>query len=539
MDNYNNYDNYDYDFIYGGNNNDGKDRENKDSKAYKAYRDYGPIRDAQKTYFTRANIRIISFAVAFMLVGAGFFMSGLNEKKRLERETSAVYSRAFSELANYVCAINASLEKILYVTNPEQMTAVSSEIFRQVGFAKADLGQLPVYSSDLNNMRVFLAQTGDYVYTIAQRAVRDNSVNLQTAEKDNINMLLTYSNKLAEQLVSMQDGINMANRSGAVLDIIRTGLDNKNLPEFSNISNITNTSDISNISDILDTSGVSDISTLNDIERIFADYPRLIYDGPFSYSALSAAADKAYKMLAGEKELSTAEARAKAAGFLGVPETMLKSRGATNSKNPTAGTHNFDYGSKFIRVSEKGGYVLNYITDRPVTDQLMSDEDALNAAKTFLADAVLHMGAGSDTILKETYYITVGGMMTINFAAVQDGIILYLDLIKVGVALDNCEILLYEASGYLQNHTARDLSGITVAITMDEAAEAVSPLLMINSVNLAVIPAEYDKENEVLCYEFKCANPSGREYIVYVNAKTGLQQDMLVIIDTGRGKLVI
>jgi len=30
-----------------------------------------------------------------------------------------------------------------------------------------------------------------------------------------------------------------------------------------------------------------------------------------------------------------------------------------------------------------------------------------------------------------------------------------------------------------------------------------------------------------------------KEYIVYVNAKTGRQQDMLVIIDTGRGKLVM
>lgn len=511
MDNYNKYD-----FIYEGD-NDGINDKNRENRVYKT------IWEDKKTYFTRVNIRIISFAVAAVLVGAGFFLSGLNEKKRLERETSVVYSRAFSDLANYICAINASLEKILYVTGAEQMTAVSSEIFRQVSFAKADLGQLPIYNSNVNNMQVFLAQTGDYVYMLTQKAVKNSSTNpqnpqlLDTREKENINMLITYSNNLAEQLVSMQDGINKTSISATVLDIIRTGLENKNLPGF------------------------SDINTINGIEQIFTDYTQIIYDGPFSSSVMSAMTDKPYKMLEGEKALNAVEARAKAADFLGVPETMLKSRGTTNPLNPYAGSHNFDYGNKFIRVSEKGGYILNYITDRPITDQLMSDEEALNAAKAFLAEFVLRTGSDSsvkiDSMFRETYYVTTGGMMTINFAAVQDGIILYPDLIKIGVALDNCEILLYEATGYLQNHTVRDLSGVTAAITMEEAAGAVSPLLKINSVNLAVIPTNY--AGEVLCYEFKCTNPDGREYIVYVNAKSGIQQDMLVIIDTGRGKLVM
>jgi germination protein YpeB len=159
----------------------------------------------------------------------------------------------------------------------------------------------------------------------------------------------------------------------------------------------------------------------------------------------------------------------------------------------------------------------------------MSDEDALNAAKAFISEFF------KDVIIKETYYVTDNGMMTINFAASQDNVILYPDLIKIGVALDNGEILFYEATGYLQNHTQRALP--KDIISRSEAEKAVSPILQINSSGLAVILT--DAKKEVYCYEFKCANAYGKEYLVYVDAETGRQENMLVIIDTGRGKLVM
>ncbi|MCL2772111.1 MAG: germination protein YpeB [Oscillospiraceae bacterium] len=488
--------------------------EDKNYQDYKNYEDYKNYRNYQReeiSYFNRRNIRILSFAIAVMLVGLGFFLTGLNQKKVLERENTAVYSRAFSELSNYICSINASLEKMLYITSPEQMVAVSTDLFRQAGFAQSDLGQLPLQNTDINNMQIFFAQTGDYVYSLAQQAVKNNSAALKSEDTDNINTLLSYSNKLAEQLVSMQDGINKANRSGAVLGIIQSGLDSGNVPKLSDSGNSNN---------------------FADVEQIFEDYPKLIYDGPFS----AGITDKAYKMLDGKKEINTVEARSVAADFCGVPETRLKNKGMTNSN---ASTYNFEYDNKFIQVTARGGYILNYIVDRKIADQLMSDEDALKAAENFLKDTAWNIG--SDAELRETYYASENGVMTINFAAVQDDIVLYPDLIKVGVALDNCEIVLYEASGYLQNHTARNLS-INI-VTREQAAKAVLPSLKINAVDLAVIQIDYDSgEHEALCYEFKCANDDNddnKEYIVYVDAATGKQEETLVLIDTGRGKLVM
>ena len=53
--------------------------------------------------------------------------------------------------------------------------------------------------------------------------------------------------------------------------------------------------------------------------------------------------------------------------------------------------------------------------------------------------------------------------------------ICYPDLIKVSVALDNGGIVEYDASGFLMNHTERDLAA--ASLTADEARENVSPYL--------------------------------------------------------------
>ena len=69
--------------------------------------------------------------------------------------------------------------------------------------------------------------------------------------------------------------------------------------------------------------------------------------------------------------------------------------------------------------------------------------------------------------MQETYYITQEGITTINYAYMQDDVIVYPDLIKVKVALDNGDILGIETTGYLNNHTKEIFRN--VQITSEEA----------------------------------------------------------------------
>ena len=136
--------------------------------------------------------------------------------------------------------------------------------------------------------------------------------------------------------------------------------------------------------------------------------------------------------------------------------------------------------------------------------------------------------------MKETYYLAENGILTINYAYVQQDIIMYPDLIKIKVALDDGEILGIETTGYLSNHEERNLR--TAKITKEEAKKKLNKNLNIMSEKMAVIPTEY--KTEIFCYEFK-GKIDDREFIVYINAETGEEEDILVIYNTPNGVLTM
>ena len=59
--------------------------------------------------------------------------------------------------------------------------------------------------------------------------------------------------------------------------------------------------------------------------------------------------------------------------------------------------------------------------------------------------------------MKATYSMAYEGQMVTNFAYEQEGVLIYSDLIKVKLALDNGDIIGLEAQGYLTNHHERDI----------------------------------------------------------------------------------
>ena len=167
-------------------------------------------------------------------------------------------------------------------------------------------------------------------------------------------------------------------------------------------------------------------------------------------------------------------------------------------------------------------------SNRDITTEIISQEEAGNKAKEFLDNkGFINM--------KETYYLKQEGIVTINYAYMQDNVIIYPDLIKVKVALDNGEILGIETTGYLNNHVEnRDISNIK--ITEEEAKKDLNTSLEIISSGMAVIPTEW--ETELLCYEFK-GKVEDKEFLVYINAENGREEDILIITNTPNGTLAM
>ena len=267
-------------------------------------------------------------------------------------------------------------------------------------------------------------------------------------------------------------------------------------------------------------------SSFSNLEENFHEYSGLIYDGAFSEHMTSSTK----KGLTGEN-IDEEKAKQIATKFIGedkVQEINLSSK----SENTDMITYDFNVkvnGEKepnlVISISEKGGHVVFMNYNRNIEAESVTQERADEIGKKFLQDHDFPN-------MKETYYLKQDGIVTINYAYEQDGVTIYPDLVKLKIALDNGEVMGIETTGYLNSHEKRNIE--TVQITKEQAKQNLNKKLEIKSENLAIIPTEW--KTEVLCWEFK-GKVDDTDFLVYINAKTGKEEDILVIVNTPNGTL--
>ena len=136
----------------------------------------------------------------------------------------------------------------------------------------------------------------------------------------------------------------------------------------------------------------------------------------------------------------------------------------------------------------------------------------------------------------ERYYSLNNGILTINYAYSADGVVYYPDLVKVGIAMDNGEMVSFDATGYLMNHTVRTLPN--AALSAEEAQAKLSPLLQAEGeTRLALVPGE--GLDETLCYEFACTGEEGERVLVYIDVQTGYEEQILILLQDDTGTLVM
>ena len=270
-------------------------------------------------------------------------------------------------------------------------------------------------------------------------------------------------------------------------------------------------------------------ATFSNIDENFGEYAGLIYDGAFSEHMESA--EK--KGLTGE-EIDEKRAKQIAKEFIGEDRIQeLNSNGLIENGNIQV----YDFNAKIndngnnnnltISIAKKGGHIVNMNYNREVKAEVISQNEANEKGKEFL-------NLRGISNMKATYYLKEGGIVTINYAYEQNGVTIYPDLIKVKVALDNGEILGVETSGYLNNHTERTFTKAKISI--EEAKSKLNKSLEITSEGMAIIPTEW--KTEILCYEFK-GKVDDREFLVYINAENGREEDILIITNTPNGTLTM
>lgn len=448
---------------------------------------------------------MLSLVVTLVTVIAVLGLYTYKRERQFRQTTENNYNMAFFELVSYVENVETYLAKSLISSTPEHGAETLTHVWREANLAQSYLARLPMGSQELANTSKFLNQVSDYSFSLSRKNI--NNQNLTDDDFNNLKELHTYSVELENTLNQLSADINDGR--------IKWG-------ELTNKGSSVFLTQVSNISK----------DSFDNLEENFHEYSGLIYDGAFSEHMTSV--EK--KGLTGE-EISEEEAKKIATDFIGNDRVgEINSNGV--SENTDIPSYDFSIKAKndkneiiTVSVSKKGGHIIFMNYNRNIEAESISQERADEIGKYFL-------NSKGFPNMKETYYLKQNGIVTINYAYNQKStngdVVVYPDLIKVKVALDNGEILGIETTGYLNSHYERNIP--TAKISKEKAKENLNKSLQIESEGMAIIPTEF--KTEIFCWEFK-GKVDDTEFLVYINAETGAEEDILVIKNTPNGTLTM
>ncbi len=442
-------------------------------------------------FIRRHKISMVAAALALVvLVGLGSYTYYRAEAYELKIENQ--YRRAFYDLTDSVKNIDVALSKGIITTEPKHLAQIANEITQYSSYAKACLGQLPIENATLDNTQKFLTQVGDYTRMLAAKSIDDMPITQQ--QHQTMMELSKYANELFQSLSGIENQILDSKKGFS--GVVAAAREAQQAGESEASQNI-----------------------FSDIEANFLNYPSLIYDGPFSDHMENIEPE----MLKNVPEVSLEEAKQKALDFIG--SDKVTSLEHTSDGEGTIHTYGFSGTAKeenrsvFISITKRGGYVISMLDSKNTEAADLSYEEGIRISQEFLNAKGFHG-------FKDSYYEMADGVMTINFAAVQDGIVLYPDLIKLKIAGDTKEVIGFEARGYLTHHKHREQTVPT--ISAETAKEKQNKNLSADQITLCYIPLE--NGTEAFCYEIK-GKFENKNYLIYINANSGNEEKILLVLD--------
>ncbi|AGL03871.1 germination protein YpeB [Desulfoscipio gibsoniae] len=444
-------------------------------------------------------------AIAALAIGYWGYQEH-NSKLALQTAVNNNYQRAFYNLADHVQTMEVLLGKSLVLAGPEKNVQFFDEIWQQSNQALDSLTQLPVGDAILGRTAKFITQLGDYSNTLARQVAEGKP--LTREQWDTVNRLYEQSSSLNKELNKIHNSI-----ADGTLNLYELAISSSNrlAREGQKLAS----------------------GNFQTMDRQMQAYPTLIYDGPFSDHMEQGRA----RGVTG-KNVTQAKARSIAMQYFDNPGDENVLAQVTGEVKGNIRAYRVEIARRqggavvgeptVADVSVQGGHLIWMVTPRNVAEAVWSIDRARSRAEDYLRDH----GYENTQI---SYHQRNDNTVTFNYALKQDDIIIYPDLVKVTVALDNGQVVAMDARGYLMSHHKRNLD--KPKLTEREARVMVSERLKIDGTGrLAVIPVGVEKE--ILTWEFR-GTQGGETYLVYINALTGDEENVLRLVNTDDGELTL
>lgn len=434
---------------------------------------------------SRKLIVAIALLLALLAGTAGFAAAQTRRLKAANARLDAVVQKAFYETCELTEGLAVNLRKLQVVSERGRAQALLSEVALQTQGALGNLALLPLGQDTVSATLKFINQAGDYAGALSARLGNGGSV----TEADT-QTLASLARTAAEFSASMSNLLARYERGEAVFEA--QGGD-----------------------------GAPD--DLQPITNPASAYPVLLYDGPFS----DGRSDGEFRVLAGLRDVDEPTARGVLADFLGVPAGQVTFTGKSDIDVPcyeyslTKGDYALTAG-----VTVAGARVLYVLSEGNVEAANLSRDQGVEAARAFLDSR----GYGEMAMSYASHY---EGILTVNFAAVAEGVIFYPDLVKVQVSLRDGAVIGLDATEYLMNHVPRELPA--PLLTERDALDRLGPELVARRVRLCVIP---DGDSEALCYEIT-ADDGDDTFLAYIDALTGVERELMQVVNENGDALVM
>jgi len=445
-----------------------------------------------------------ALAAAFLVsLGWGFNEYRLAGDYRLATENNNY--RALTDFASHLDQMENDLAKGHLASNPTQKVLYLSQVSSKSDAAIKDFAQIPAEQTGLSYIGQFLTQAGDFARTLRQRIAGGGKISAEEEKtlRDMQEQLVPVNQKV-QTLIMRMNTENLVWTEPAPTIRQRLGFGGTQIAEAA-----------------ADGSEAPAKSVRAGLDQLDASLQKL---PPFSYTGEYATRVVAKPLGLPTGNVTRNQAQATARAFLSKGGfTNIKLEYAGDSQGPLGG-YTWKYNEAYLEVSHQGGVVTFYRDQRSIEARTLSKEEAASKAKKIM------QSLGWQMVLTSSE--DFGAYVEFDFIAEKEGVRIYSDKVRVMIALDNGQLVGFDAVPYYAFHHSRTFPA---EISMDLAVRKLRPDFQVLEKHLAVIPKSGNQE--VYSYEFR-GRYQGEEYLLYLNASTGAEEKIQRIIMTPRGEFL-
>ena len=432
---------------------------------------------------------VISLASAVLILGTLFTLN-LMDNAGMTIKNSAHVAESFYALTDYVDNMDVNISKLLVSKDQGAQQKLLLKLTVDASLAAEDFTRLPLKDEQRFYTSKFINQVADFSTYLSNKLSDGGAISED--DKKTLSSIYATNRALREDLASLSADMGEDFDFNTVFD--------------DNGTNIF-------------------LEKFVAMESRAVDYPKLIYDGPFS----DIEAATAPRALSGDEITPKAaeEAFLKAFSHLnpkGVELLGEKAGKIACYELKATG----DEGELYASISKVGGKVImfNYFKDCDGSNVDL-DTAVSSGEKTVRAMGIEGLTPVWATENANTAYI--------NLCYNDGGIVCYRDMVKITVCRERGVVSAFDATAYYLNHTARRIED--PKLSARQAVKKVSPDIEVTTpARLVLIP--FGNQKELLSYEVS-GTFDGATYYVYIDAATGNEAQILRAVETTEGTLIM